>query len=84
MKEYLIALSSFYKAAFGQEILAESGIRSVLKRTPPNLLGSCGYSLAVRTDNIRETLDRLNQRNVVPIRTFLVEEANGKVVYTPQ
>lgn len=83
MKDYLIALSSFYKAAFGQETLAESGIRAVLKRTPPNLVGSCGYSLAVKTDKIQNVLEKLSRRGVSPVRTFLVEEENGKIKYIP-
>lgn len=70
MNEYLISLSSFYKAAYGQEILTEAGIRTVLKRTPPNLVGSCGYALAVQTDLIHEVLQKLQRKNVMPVRTF--------------
>lgn len=36
MKDYVIAFSSFYKAAYAQEKLQEQQIRSTLKKHPRN------------------------------------------------
>ena len=66
LKEYLIAFSSFYKAAYGQEILAKEGIKSTLEKTPVNLMRSCGYSLLVKTDDL-ENLKRISRNSAMGI-----------------
>ena len=33
-KEYIIAFSSFYKAAYAQDMLEEAGVKSTLRKLP--------------------------------------------------
>lgn len=65
-KEYIISFSSFYKAAYAQEILANSGIRSTLRKLPNELVRSCGTGLYLRADSIRPVKEALEMRQVVP------------------
>ena len=44
-KEYIISFSSFYKAAYAQEILADAGIGASLRKLPNELVRSCGKLL---------------------------------------
>lgn len=77
MNEYAIAFSSFYRAVYAQEKLQENNIRSNLKKTPPNLLRSCGYAVYLRTNNINEALDILEKAGIIAGGVFRIENANG-------
>jgi len=81
MNEYVIAFSSFYKAVYAQEKLQENKIRSTLKKLPPNLLKTCGYSLYLRSNSINSALDILESSQIVPRGVYLVEVENGKTNY---
>ena len=39
-KEYVLAFSSFYKASYAQEKLAEHGMRAAVRKLPPELMKS--------------------------------------------
>ena len=52
-KEFILSFSSFYKAAYAQDMLEERGISSTLKKLPPELIRSCGTGLYLRTDSIQ-------------------------------
>ena len=59
-KEYIIAFTSFYKAAYARDVLDEAGIRAQLKRLPPELVKSCstGVKAAARgPEDIREVFE---------------------------
>ena len=49
-QEYVISFSSFYKAAYAQDMLEEAGIASTLKKLPTELVRSCSTGLYLRTD----------------------------------
>ncbi|WP_324824217.1 DUF3343 domain-containing protein [Sinanaerobacter sp. ZZT-01] len=81
MKDYVIAFSSFYKAAYAQEKLQEQQIRSTLKKTPPKLLKSCGYALYARTNQIQNILDTLSESNINHSGVYEVQEQNNQIDY---
>lgn len=65
-KEYVIAFSSFYKAAYAQDILGEAGINSTLKKLPTELVRSCSTGLYLRTDYIDEVKSIFERKQIVP------------------
>jgi len=81
MKDYVIAFSSFYKAAYAQEKLQEQQIRSTLKKTPPKLLKSCGYALYTRTNEIQNMIDILAESNINHSGVYEVQEQNNQIDY---
>ena len=69
-KEYILSCSSFYKAAYAQEMLEEAGIRSSLRKLPVELVYSCGTGLYLRSSSIQRVVDVFNDRNIVPRGIF--------------
>lgn len=63
-KEFIISFSSFYKAAYAQDMLEESGISSTLKKLPPELVRSCGTGLYLRTDSIQPVQEVLKEKQI--------------------
>lgn len=63
-KEYIITFSSFYKAAYAQDVLREAGIDSSVKRLPSELAKSCGTGLYVRTGHMSEAEECLERRDI--------------------
>lgn len=51
--EYILSFSSFYKAAYARDVLDESGINSVLRKLPSELVKSCSTGLYLRIDSIQ-------------------------------
>lgn len=51
-KEYLISFSSFYKAAYAKDVLEEHGLRSSLRKMPPQIAHSCSTGVYLRIDSI--------------------------------
>ena len=72
-KEYLLSFSSFYKAAYAQEVLEEEGIRSSLRRLPAELIHSCGTGLYLRTGSIQQVVDVFVGRQIVPRGIFEIQ-----------
>lgn len=72
-KEYLLSFSSFYKAAYAQEVLEEEGIRSSLRRLPAELIHSCGTGLYLRTGSIQQVVDVFDGRQIVPRGIFEIQ-----------
>ncbi len=65
-KEYVISFSSFYKAAYAQDMLEEEGIKSTLKKLPTELVRSCSTGLYLRTDDIAGIRAVFERRQIVP------------------
>ena len=65
-KEFILSFSSFYKAAYAQDMLEERGISSTLKKLPPELIRSCGTGLYLRTDSIQQVIDVFDGKQIVP------------------
>lgn len=81
---YLIAFSSYYKAAYAQETLMGYKIRTSLRKVPPGLLHSCGYGITIRTDGtegLKQALRLLNERDIRNQGVFAVGKEQGKAVY---
>lgn len=81
MKDYVIAFSSFYKAVYAQEKLLERRIRSTLKKTPPKLLKSCGYALYLRSNQIQQVLQILQESGIDNRGTYEIQEEDNKIDY---
>lgn len=64
IKEFILSFSSFYKAAYAQDMLEESGIGSTLKKMPPELVRSCGTGLYLRTDSIQPVKEVLDEKQI--------------------
>lgn len=47
-KEYIISFSSFYKAAYAQDMLREAGISASLRRLPAELARSCSTGVYLK------------------------------------
>ena len=81
MNEYVIAFSSYYRAAYAQEKLEENRIGSTLKKIPPNLLKTCGYAVHLKTNSIRNALDILEKYQIIARGIYEIEYLNGMVHY---
>ncbi len=81
MNEYVIAFSSFYRAAYAQEKLEENGIGSTLKKIPPNLLRTCGYAVHLKTNSIRNAMDILENQQIIARGVYLIDYENGDINY---
>ena len=81
--EYLIAFSSFYKAAYAQEKLAEAGIRTIAKRLPPEVIHSCGYALYLKASNmlIEHVISILELNEIGHRGIFIVNDQNSRNAY---
>ncbi|MGN0659007.1 MAG: DUF3343 domain-containing protein [Emergencia sp.] len=64
-KEYILAFSSFYKAAYARDVLEENGLNSTLRRLPPQLAHSCSTGLYLRIDSIERVLHVLDEKEIV-------------------
>lgn len=82
--EYLIAFSSFYKAAYAQEKLAEAGIKTIAKRLPPEVIHSCGYALIFRETpgTVEHAVNTLDDSEIGHRGIFIITEKNGKPAYS--
>ena len=69
-KEYIIAFSSFYKAAYAQEMLDRSGIHASLRKLPVELVRSCGTGLYLRTVSIEAAAQVFEQYKIIPRGIF--------------
>ncbi len=79
-QEYILSFSSFYKAAYAEDMLEESGIRAAMKKLPAELVRSCGTGLYLRSGDIDEVLRVLDNKQIVPAGVFRIkrEEKNRK------
>lgn len=82
MNEYVIAFSSFYRAAYAQEKLEEHRIKATLKKIPPNLLRTCGYAVQIKTNTITTAIDLLEKNQILNRGVYLIQYENGEITYT--
>lgn len=62
--EYILSFSSFYKAAYARDVLGQYGIRSTLRRLPPEVAHSCSTGVYLRTDSIQKVYEILETRQI--------------------
>ena len=80
-KEYVLAFSSFYKAAYAADKLTENKVRSTVRKLPPEIAKSCGYALYLVTASIQTVLDILEKNEITTKGVYLVQKEDGKTVY---
>lgn len=80
-EEYLIAFSSFYKAAYARDILMEERHRTVVVKLPPELIHSCGYGLSIVTTNIQPVLTQLDNMEIAYKGVYLADNSAGRLKY---
>lgn len=82
IQEYVISFSSFYKAAYAQDMLEEAGIASTLKKLPTELVRSCSTGLYLRTDDIQRVKAVLSGKQIAPGGIYLIRRsADGQKGY---
>ena len=74
-QEYVISFSSFYKAAYAQDMLEEAGIASTLKKLPTELVRSCSTGLYLRTDDIQRVKAVLSGKQIAPGGIYLIRRS---------
>ena len=65
-KEYILSFSSFYKAAYAQDMLAAAGINANLRKLPTELIRSCSTGFYLIKRSIQPTLDVFSRKNIIP------------------
>ena len=80
-KEYVLAFSSFYKASYAQEKLAERGMRAAVRKLPPELMKSCGYALYLVTSSIQNVLQILERSEIDFRGAYEIIDADGNTTY---
>ena len=80
-KEYVLAFSSFYKASYAQEKLAERGIRAAVRKLPPELMKSCGYAIYLMTSSIQSVSDILETNEIDFRGAYEIADTGGKTTY---
>ena len=78
IKEFILSFSSFYKAAYAQDMLEESGIGSTLKKLPPELVRSCGTGLYLRTDSIQPVKEVLDEKQISTRRIYQIQRDGNR------
>ena len=76
-KEYILSFSSFYKAAYAQEVLEEAGIRSSLRKLPAELIYSCGTGLYLRTDSIQLVQQVFDEKQISTRGIYQIRRDGG-------
>lgn len=80
--EYIIAFSSFYKAAYAQELLEEEGIRSNLRKLPIDIAKSCSTGLMYRGNSIQKVKEIFEKKDIRTRGIYLVDkEGKEKTQY---
>lgn len=80
-KEYIIAFSSFYKAAYARDLLEEEGIEAELTKLPAELVKSCGTGVYLRSSDISEARDIFERRQISARGIYEIKNHTGKGKY---
>lgn len=82
--DYLLAFSSFYRAAYAQETLADQRIPATLRKLPPGLLNSCGYGVMIRPrseDGLKRALHILEEKQIPNRGVFSLRREGNQTFY---
>ena len=81
-QEYVLSFSSFYKAAYAQDILAQGGIQATLKKLPTELVRSCNTGIYLRTESLAEVRTILDGKQIQPGAGYRIQRENrGKKTF---
>ena len=76
-KEYIIAFSSFYKAAYAQDMLSEAGINATLRKLPTELVRSCGTGLYMRSESAEPAQLVFAEKQISPRGIYEINRGVG-------
>ena len=81
--EYIIAFSSFYKAAYAEDLLEEEGIRVTLRKLPIELAKSCSTGIYARDIEVERVKEIFRAKDIYPRGIYLMsKDPSGKMTYT--
>jgi len=84
LNEYIIAFSSFYKAAYAQDLLEEGGINASLRKIPIEVAKSCSTGVYVRGNSIERVKEIFEMKGIFHRGIYLINRSDkGKTTYTP-
>lgn len=72
--EYIIAFSSFYKAAYAQDLLGEAGIKAVLRKLPIEIAKSCSTGLVLKGDSVDDVKKVFRENSISTRGIYLVDK----------
>lgn len=82
-KEYIIAFSSFYKAAYAEDLLEEEGIRVTLRKLPIELAKSCSTGIYGKDIPVERVKAIFKEKEIYPRGIYLMgKDDKGKTTYT--
>lgn len=73
-KEYIISFSSFYKAAYAQDVLEQNSIGSTLRKIPTELVKSCSTGLYLRTSSIQTVQEIFFQHSIAAKGIYRIQK----------
>ena len=76
--EYIIAFSSFYKAAYAEEVLLEAGITTTLRKLPIEIAKSCSTGLFYKGDAIEKVKKIFEEKDIHVRGIFMVQKTHGE------
>ena len=79
--EYILSLSSFYKAAYAKDVLEENGFHAALRKLPPQITHSCSTGLYLRIDSIERVRGVLAERQITTRGIYQVTRIGGTKSY---
>ena len=80
-KEYLLSFSSFYKAAYAKDVLEEHGLRSTLRKLPPQIAHSCSTGIYLRIDSIDRVRQVLKDHEIFTKGYYEIRREGGVKTY---
>ena len=81
-KEYIISFSSFYKAAYPQDMLREAGISASLRRLPAELARSCSTGVYLKTSSAEDVMSVFERKQIKPRGIYQISrDEKGKKKY---
>lgn len=81
-KEYILPFSSFYKAAYAQDVLDHAGITASLRKLPTELIRSCSTGLYLRTDHLQQAIEVMRGKEIRPLGLYeLQRQGRGQKRY---
>ena len=79
--EYILTFSSFYKAMYAKEKLQGSGIDVTLRKTPPELIRSCGQGLYIDGTDLQKAIAILSDHYADAKSVFQIIFVKGRKEY---
>lgn len=76
--EYIIAFSSFYKAAYAEEVLLEKGIQTSLRKLPIEIAKSCSTGLFYKGDDIEKVKNVFVEKEIHVRGIFMIQKTPGE------